>query len=121
MFLSELSRYKTILGSVSGTSLSPDRLSWLLDKVGVKVDPIGVSLITEFISANVGKKKLSSLLENEKLMGELDQLIAKAVNKDNSKEEVSDLISARSVIRCPHCNLPFSIIDAPGVRDKIKN
>lgn len=115
--MQELSRFKTLLGSVSGSSLTPDRLSWIFDKVGFKIDPVGISVIAEFINANVGKKKLSTLLENEKLMGELDALFTGMMSP---AETVVPQIPVRSVIRCPHCDLAFSIIDAPGVRDITK-
>lgn len=97
--------------------MNPQTLEWLLGKLGVKIDPIGINLLVEFLHANVGQKKIATLLENQALMSDLDALLTNFMGSNESVHDAVESMNVRSVIRCPHCNLAFPIIDAPGVRD----
>lgn len=121
MLIEQLRKFKIILNSVQATTVSPSVLQKVLQLAGFHLDLSFVPIITQVIQARGSGKTLFDLIEDEQLMVEVEALLNMNNKKLTSNCDDSESILLTSAIRCPHCNLPFAIIDAPGVIDKIQS
>lgn len=115
-----LRKFSVILSAVKASSITPEVLSPLLKMIGVQIDPALIPIITDVFKTAGKGKSLYSLLEDQKLMSEVESLLNITKSTPSDQTERGKLVELTTVIRCPHCNGAFSIMDAIGMREHIQ-
>lgn len=114
-----LRKFSLILSAVKTSTITPEIIGSLLKMIGVQVDPSLMPIVTDVLKARGSGKTLYSLLEDEQLMTEVEALL-NITKKSDSSNQQGKLVELTTVIRCPHCEGAFSLEDAKGMREHIK-
>jgi hypothetical protein len=117
-----LQKFAPFLKFVSGDALSPTLITFILDKLNVRVPDGAIQEVLNVSKGYMKEKGYTSVgaLLDDKEFSELLGTITSAYLKgnqgvtkgaDSAPVDMSNLVHIESIIKCPHCEAPFSIVD----------
>lgn len=129
--LEALKGYTTLLGFLNIKNITAEKLTMVLGMAGFQLNQDFAGIIVEMLKEAQASRQINSLadvLKDEALMNEITSLIAAANEKGGLIQHHADvevdnsqLVDVNAIVKCPHCEKPFGLIDAPGLRDHLLN
>lgn len=130
MVLEALQKYSMILRLTKSADLSVELLNTVLPLFKLDLsDPVKGYLVNTVnaLSAEKGYKNLLEVAKDEEFTNILIDL--KNLSDQQGSGEPSPgftkssngsiSIDVESIVKCPHCRKPFSLLDAPGLAEKV--
>jgi hypothetical protein len=135
MIQDAIDSYKLILRFTSVKKVDLDLINEVLGLLGYTINDSIKEHLVDIVNGLSEEKGYSNLLEVAKdpeflstvaalqkdassLGLNVTKIIEHKVPTQTAGTLNEDMIEVDSVIKCPHCALPFSILDAPGVRNR---
>jgi hypothetical protein len=117
-----LSKYNMILRYTKVDNITPNILSFILEKIGLRLPSDVIIFLLESGRAMMkdkGYTNLSELFTDPEFIDVIKNISEEfiptfSLDKKSEDELVHESISLEAAINCPHCKLPFMIGDAIG-------